>query len=241
MLFPRTSGARNPIVIVRIFIFIFLWLKVVLQAKPCKEGWCNLEGWSRLLQIRHKRLHIFACRGCYNLDQCVFAYNFHTACGTFKKHFVSPDSLTLQLAPPTSARGFFPQNRTNWKTYFFKLLLSILSDLRETWHVHSSIGPDLKLSNSFSELCWVSWYRPRPFPPPFFCEMSKTYFFELLPGDFTNLHKTWHTASVDPSDRRILKEFWLLNNNFLQIMFKTGSVAYLHILHIFTEHCLIIT
>ena len=47
--FPRTSGARNPIVIVKIFIFIFLWLKVVLQAKPCKGGWCNLEGWSRLL------------------------------------------------------------------------------------------------------------------------------------------------------------------------------------------------
>ena len=29
--FPRTSSARNPIVIVK--IFIFLWLKVVLQAK----------------------------------------------------------------------------------------------------------------------------------------------------------------------------------------------------------------
>ena len=29
--FPRTSGARNPIV-----IFIFLRLKVVLQAKLCK-------------------------------------------------------------------------------------------------------------------------------------------------------------------------------------------------------------
>ena len=47
--FPRTSGARNPIVIVR--IFIFLQLKVVLQAKPCKGGWCNAEGWSRLRQI----------------------------------------------------------------------------------------------------------------------------------------------------------------------------------------------
>ena len=40
--FPRTSGARNPIVIVRNVIFIFLRLKVVLQAKPCKGGWCNL-------------------------------------------------------------------------------------------------------------------------------------------------------------------------------------------------------
>ena len=34
--FPRTSGARNPIVIVN--IFIFLLLKVVLQAKLCKGG-----------------------------------------------------------------------------------------------------------------------------------------------------------------------------------------------------------
>ena len=36
--FPRISGARNPIVIVK--IFIFLPLKVVLQAKLCKGGWC---------------------------------------------------------------------------------------------------------------------------------------------------------------------------------------------------------
>ena len=49
--FPRTSGARNPIVIVKIFIFIFLPLKVVLQAKPCKGGRCNLEGWSRHLHV----------------------------------------------------------------------------------------------------------------------------------------------------------------------------------------------
>ena len=48
---PRTSGARNPIVIVKIFIFILLRLKVVLRAKPCKGGQCNLEGWSRLLRI----------------------------------------------------------------------------------------------------------------------------------------------------------------------------------------------
>ena len=49
--FPRTSGARNPIVIVKIFIFIFLPLKVVLQAKPCKGGRGNLEGWSRQLHV----------------------------------------------------------------------------------------------------------------------------------------------------------------------------------------------
>ena len=35
-------------------------------------------------------------------------------------------------------------NRKNWKTYFFKLLLGILSVLRETCHVHSSAEPDLK-------------------------------------------------------------------------------------------------
>ena len=31
----------------------------------------------------------------------------------------------------------------------FELLLGILSDLHETWHVHSSAGPDLKLSKEF--------------------------------------------------------------------------------------------
>ena len=50
-MFPGTSGAMNPIVIVKIFIFIFHLLKVVLLAKRCKGGWCNLEGWSRLLRI----------------------------------------------------------------------------------------------------------------------------------------------------------------------------------------------
>ena len=39
----------------------------------------------------------------------------------------------------------------------------------------------------------------------FFCKMTKTYFFELLPGDFSNLHGTWHTASVDPPDKKVIK------------------------------------
>ena len=38
-------------------------------------------------------------------------------------------------------------------------------------------------------------------------EMSQTYFFELLPGDFTDLHGTLHTASVDSPDKKLLKEF----------------------------------
>ena len=37
--------------------------------------------------------------------------------------------------------------------------------------------------------------------------MLKTYFFELLPGDFSDLHETWHTASVDTPDKKFLKEF----------------------------------
>ena len=65
--------------------------------------------------------------------------------------------------------------------------------------------------------------------------MPKTYFFELHPGDFTDLHETWHTESMDPPDKYLLKKnligqtiLKLFNNNFLQIWFKTGSVAYLH-------------
>ena len=66
-------------------------------------------------------------------------------------------------------------------------------------------------------------------------KISQTYVFELLPGHFTDLHQTLHTASLDSPDKKI---FWilifqtilkLLNNNFLQISFQTGSVAYLHI------------
>ena len=42
--------------------------------------------------LRHKKIHISACRGRYNLGQCTFACNSHTECRTFKK-LVSPDSL----------------------------------------------------------------------------------------------------------------------------------------------------
>ena len=34
---------------------------------------------------------------------------------------------------------------------------------------------------------------------------SQNYFFKLVPGDFTKLHKTLHTTSVDPPDKKILK------------------------------------
>ena len=49
----------------------------------------------------------------------------------------------------------FFANRKNWKTYFFELLLGNLSDLRETWHVNSSAGPDLKLSKEFIEFIQI--------------------------------------------------------------------------------------
>ena len=68
--FPRTSGARNPIVILKIFRgpslrgqdqrcqepycnckdFYFSLAKSGAAGKPCKGGRCSLEGWSRLLR-----------------------------------------------------------------------------------------------------------------------------------------------------------------------------------------------
>ena len=66
--------------------------------------------------------------------------------------------------------------------------------------------------------------------------MSQTYFLELLPGNLTDFHKTLHTASVDSTDKKVIKRIVifqtilkLLSNNFLHILLKTQSVAYLHI------------
>ena len=53
------------------------------------------------------------------------------------------------MATPTYGLNVSSQNRKNWKTYFFKILLGILSDLHETWDVHSLAGPDKKLSKEF--------------------------------------------------------------------------------------------
>ena len=36
----------------------------------------------------------------------------------------------------------------------------------------------------------------------------KTYFFEVLVENMTNLHQTLHVASVDPPDKKLSKEFW---------------------------------
>ena len=62
----------------------------------------------------------------------------------------------------------------------------------------------------------------------------KTYFFKLLISNFTDLHPTLHVASVDPLDKKNIKRILifqrilkLLKNNFLYILVKTRSVAYL--------------
>ena len=39
------------------------------------------------------------------------------------------------------------------------------------------------------------------------CKMSQTYFFELLPGDFTDLHDTLYTATMDSPDNNFQVQF----------------------------------
>ena len=54
------------------------------------------------------------------------------------------------------------------------------------------------------------------------CKISQTYFFKLVPGNFTDLQQTLHTASVDTPEKKVIKgilifqtilQLW--NNNFL--------------------------
>ena len=71
------------------------------------------------------------------------------------------ESLCLWLRPQSFF--VFSQNRKNCKTYFFELLLGILSDLCETWHVHSSTGPDLKLSKEFCSVKKCANYKQTHF------------------------------------------------------------------------------
>ena len=65
--------------------------------------------------------------------------------------------------------------------------------------------------------------------------MLQTYFFEVLPGVYTNVHQTLHTASVNSPDKKNIKRILIfqtilkLLNNCLYILLKTQSVAYLHI------------
>ena len=91
--------------------------------------------------LRHKKLHISACNGCYNLGQRVYTYNPHTVCRAFKK-LTPPDSLNgaeslCNWPRPLPPWKFFSLNRKN---LLFQLLLGILSNMRETWNVYSSTG-----------------------------------------------------------------------------------------------------
>ena len=144
--FPRTSGARNPIAIVKNFIFIFLQLEVVLQAKPCKGGRCNLEGWSRLLQISQTKKYTYLPAG----GTIIWANTYLPITPTL---YVA-HSKTLYSQIPWMELNHIAIGHTHFRLDFFfsqklELLLGILPDLHETWHTHSSAGPDLKLSIEF--------------------------------------------------------------------------------------------
>ena len=110
--FPGTSGTRNPIVIVK--IFILLPVIVVLQAKPCKEGQCSLEGWFRHLHVpQTHKLHISASRGRYILGQCIL----HITPTPYVRHSknVYPQIPWMELnhCAIGHTHKFFSQNRKN--------------------------------------------------------------------------------------------------------------------------------
>ena len=137
--FPRTSGARNPIVIVKIFVFIFLRLKVVLQFGGLVQTPAN---------ISDTKNYIYQPAGGTITQANTF---LPITPKLYVVHSKTPDSLNgakslCDWPRPLLVRKFF---RKNLKTYFFELPLGILSDLHETWHIHSSAGPDLKLSKEF--------------------------------------------------------------------------------------------
>ena len=123
------------------------------------SGWLVWGKRGQNLQIAackwHKKHHISTCRGCDNLGQRIFVYNSHTECWTFK-NLVSPDSLNGAESlcyghAHFCLESFFPKSQ-QLENLLFELLLGILSDLRKTWHVHSSATPDLKLSKEFSSV-----------------------------------------------------------------------------------------
>ena len=89
-----------------------------------------------------KKLHVFACRVCYNLGQRVFADNFHMICRTFKT-LVSPNSPNRAeslcnrprpLPPTKTAKPTFSNSSLGFCPICVKL------------RIHSSAGPDLTLS-----------------------------------------------------------------------------------------------
>ena len=94
--------------------------------------------------------------------------------------------------------------------------------------------------HTFTELCWVSWYRPRPFLHPFSFFANWWNVANLL---FRTPAKQFHWFTPNfphticgPSWQKVIKRILilqtvlkLLNNHLLYILLKTQSVAYLHI------------
>ena len=111
--FQQVQQCQEPYCNCKDFYFYF---------SPAKSGACRLNrareggaiwrvGPDSWKYLRHKKLHIYACRGRYNLGQHVFPYNSHTVCHTFK-NLVSPDSLNGAESPcnwpcPLPPRKFF--------------------------------------------------------------------------------------------------------------------------------------
>ena len=94
---------------------------------------------------------MYSTRWRYNGCNRVFACNFHILNNTFT-NLISICSLNRagfsDIEHAHFCCTFRSLNCHICKTYFFKLLLGILSDLHETWHVHSLAGPDL---NNFAQ------------------------------------------------------------------------------------------
>ena len=66
------------------------------------------------------------------------------------------------------------------------------------WHIQKI--------HTFPEFCWIVWYRPH-------------LLFKLLPGNFTSLHQTLHTSSVDTLDKKIIKNL-LIFQRILKLLNK---------------------
>ena len=86
--FPRTSGARNPIVIVKIFFSCQKWCCRLNLARQGGAIW--RVGQDTCTYLRHKKLHTSACRGRHILDQHVLPITPTP----YVTHSKSPDTLS---------------------------------------------------------------------------------------------------------------------------------------------------
>ena len=93
--------------------------------------------------------------------------------------------------------------------------------------------------HTFPELCWVLWHKPHPLLPTVFFANSQNVtnlLFQTPPRRFHWFARNFAHSICGPSWQKVITRtlifqtiLKLLNNNFLQISFQAGSVAYLHI------------